>query len=422
MKDINLMPLKPPVLELSNVQKQAIKYLTNAPAGFFFLTGKAGTGKSTVIREFIKNSNSRTVLTASTGIAALNIGATTLHSFFRLKPAMFMPDEARIMDSKIFDSFDTLIIDEASMVRVDLMTIVERSLRLTDDLKRPFGGKKVIAVGDLSQLPPVVTSDDKPFFDSVYDGGCYFFDAPIFRNNEIKIMKIELKEVFRQQNSMFLQALNEFRGGRSSSDSMGLINSRIGKSDDETIRLCTTNKVANVINEERLNAIGDREHKLEAHFKGEFMGETPSPRILILKVGARVMFTANTDDYVNGELGKVVAIYGGVIKVKKDNGKKVSCERYNWEFKSYVLDKGELKQKSEAEFCQFPLKLAWAITIHKSQGLTLEKAHVDTGWGCFTHGQLYVALSRVKSLEGLTLEKGIKNKDVIFDRRLTRYI
>lgn len=410
-------------ITLSTEQAEALDIIQNGAPGFYFITGNAGTGKSTVINEFIKShGRARVVLLAPTGVAAVNIGGETIHRFFKLPTRFFQPTDVYSLDEETFNAFDTIVIDEISMVRVDVMSVIAESLRYSDPKKRPFGGKKVIGIGDLSQLPPVVTRDDQPLLRKFYNGNPYFFHAPVFESEMID--GYQLAEVFRQQAGEYLDILNELRFGRITRAAGATLNTRVRKPEEDVIRLCTINKTAFEVNRQNLEKVEAPLKIIQATKDSNFPRDTPVEERLFLKQGAKVMFMANVPEkgFYNGEMGTVVKITNDVIQVRKPSGFIIGVERYTWKYKKYKAKDGQMVQSDGASFIQFPLKLAYAITIHKSQGVTLERAHVDLGSGCFAHGQLYVALSRVKSFEGLTLEVPIRPSDVVYDPQVNEVL
>lgn len=401
---------------LSTEQKAVIDAINDAESGFHFITGRAGTGKSTIVNEL--RQDKRTVVIAPTGIAALNVDGETIHSFFKMRPEPYTPTRGRKIAQDIFNSIDTIIIDEISMVRVDLMQYVSNALKRNDKKKRPFGGKKIVAVGDLAQLPPVLkkSSEDFKMISKLYDGK-YFFHAPIFKNVSMTIYK--LNKVFRQEMSHYLSILNMTRYGKIKKDQIAYLNQKVGRQYNKNIiRLCTINKKVNAINEKFLGELKGKEHTFYADWTDDFPKDKPAPEILTIKEQARVMFLVNDYGVRNGQLGYVREITNKGILCVKDDGYEVFMPKHTWEQKKYLFNGTGLSLESEEEFSQYPIKLAYAITIHKSQGITLDKAHIDLGFGCFDHGQFYVALSRLKSDKYLTFAKPVRFKDVIYDKQV----
>jgi len=410
-------------MKLSTEQIMTLDRMQEMDPGFLFLTGKAGTGKSTIIREYIKEN--KCVVAAPTGIAAVNIGGETLHSFFGLAPKAYSPSAFSILPDWKFNGFDTLIIDEVSMVRSDLMTVVANSLKYSDRMGRFFGGKKVIVVGDMRQLPPVVNNreeEEVKFLKHHYQGNIYFHQAPIFKG--IEYDKLILKNVYRQSEDLdYLKILNFIGVGQYNSEILVKLNNRISNPSEDTIWLCPTNDIVDVHNDYKLDHLDSELKIYQGLMGGSFKDkDCPSPVKLKLKNGCRVMFTKNSKQFANGELGTVEKTYNDEIVVKKDNGVTVELEKAKWEKNAYRLNKDNtLEPKGVGSFIQFPLKLAYAVTIHKSQGLTFDKAHINPGRGMFSHGQLYVALSRIRTLNGLTLESSLRGSDVIFDQTVKNH-
>ena len=405
-------------MKLSEEQQFVIDSIQQVKEGFHFITGRAGTGKSTIVN--VLREDSRTIVLAPTGIAALNVDGQTIHSFFKIHPKPFTPNQGRKIQREVFDEFDTIIIDEISMVRVDLMQYVSKSLLRTDPEQRPFGGKKIIAVGDLAQLPPIVPkgSTDEEVIAEKYEGK-YFFHAPVFE--EVDMMIYRLEKVFRQNESPFLSVLNQIRYGKCSNVELDFLNEKVKKCYKADItRLCTVNKKVDMINNRYLNKINEEEFTFFAMMKGDFSKVKPAPESLRLRKGARVMLLANTQGFKNGQLGHVEDFLDGTIIVQGDDGIRHFVKKHTWKQKQYILDGGRLLLETEddKEYIQYPLKLAYAISIHKSQGVTLQAAHIDTGWGCFEHGQFYVALSRLKDDSQLTFERPVKHSDIIYDQEI----
>ncbi|MDN4166854.1 AAA family ATPase [Cytophagales bacterium LB-30] len=418
------------VPEINEERAAVLQAMNNPDIPFVFLTGKAGTGKSTLLRYFMQSLEKKPVLLSPTGVAAVNIKGATIHSFFKLPVRSFTLEDMFPLEEELFKSFDTLIIDEVSMVRSDLMYVIDRSLRSSGDkLNRriPFGGKKVIVMGDLCQLAPVVRKEDvlfKRFLENAR--GEYFFDSPLMPSSTLD--SFELQTVFRQKDGAFIQALNSIRYGEKSAVTLQFLNQAVHREADESvIRLCTRNADVATRNAQGFEQLKGKAYIFEAEKEGEAPRDLLVPERLELKVGCRVMLCANVMEegkpyFSNGELGTVrdIDLLRGIVHVKKDNGDEVDVRRFAYKNLSYDIDKktGSLEQSEKGSLRQYPLKLAYAISIHKSQGVTLERAHIDLGQGCFAHGQLYVALSRIKSFEGLSLERAIRPSDIIMDRRI----
>ena len=403
-----------------------------------FLTGKAGTGKTTFLRKVVEESRKRVVVVAPTGIAAINAGGVTIHSFFQLPLHPFIPGakiESKFAFSKekrsIIKTMDLLIIDEISMVRSDLLEAVDSVLRRFRNRFKPFGGVQLLMIGDLQQLTPVITDEEFQLLAPYYSSP-YFFGSRAL--SQIDYVTIELKEVYRQQDEAFISILNSVRCGRPSPDVIRALNQRydpnfIPSSDEGYIRLTTHNNIANSYNEQQLDMIDEPIHCFDAVIDGNFPEYAyPTEARLELKVGAQVMFVKNDPSaerrYFNGKIGVVTDFYEEYILVQcPGDDEKIAVEPLEWENCRYVIN--EQTQEMETEvvgiFKQYPLRLAWAITIHKSQGLTFDKAIIDAA-SSFASGQVYVALSRCRTLEGMVLATPLRQDAVITDHRVDDYI
>lgn len=396
---------------------QAFRLLKNTNTSFF-LTGRAGTGKTTFIKNAQNNIDKNFIVLAPTGIAAINAGGVTIHSFFGFEPKVLTPfDRAKLNKEhySILRSADTIIIDEVSMVRCDLIDAIDRTLQKCMHNTLPFGGKQMLFVGDIFQLEPVVTSDDKEELAQLY-GNCkpFFFNANVF--SRIQLNPIELQVVYRQEDEMFVGLLDNIRNGQIRDSDLATLNERVGKTNDAdkaVITLTSTNKTARMINETMLAKMQEPEYVFEGTITGDFdvAKFSTTELYLHLRVGAQVMFTRNDSSkrWANGTLGKVEKIEDDAITVVLNNGESHLVDRVTWDKVKYTYNKEtKLTEKTVVgSFTQFPLKLAWAITIHKSQGLTFDQVKIDLSGGVFAAGQIYVALSRARTLDGLYLKKPV---------------
>lgn len=394
------------------------------------LTGKAGTGKSTLIRYFRNHTRKKVVVLAPTGIAALNCQGQTIHSFFGFPPRLInLKAIYKRKNNRMYKNIDCLVIDEISMVRADLLDGVDKFLRLNGkDHNLPFGGIQIVFVGDLYQLPPVVTNEENSIFSLYYDSP-YFFSANSFNCDNFLI--IELQTIFRQKEEEFIRFLNTVRNGETSLSSLDYINSRITSSEikDNYVTLCATNKIAQGLNLAKLEKINKPLFTYQAVVEGDFPIEDrtlPVDLQLYLKKDAKVIFVKNDKgkQWVNGTLGKVYTLFQEGIKVKiEDTGKIVDVYIDFWDNIRYEYDeeKGEIVEKVIGKLKQYPLRLAWALTIHKSQGMTFDRICLDFRRSPFAHGQTYVALSRCRSLEGILLTQKIYPNDIIIDDRIVEF-
>lgn len=394
-----------------------------------FVTGRAGTGKSTLLNHLAWHTSKIIVVCAPTGVAALGVGGQTIHSLFRL-PTGVVADhniEQNRELKKMLSSIDTLVIDEVSMVNADLMDAIDRSLRQARAKPHdPFGGVQVIMFGDPYQLPPVPPRDldERAYFEDHYRSR-WFFDALVWQGVELSI--IELTEIHRQRDDRFKYLLNAVRHGQVTADMAAELNEAGARPvpDHGVITLGTTNAIVNNINRARLADIKGSSLRAVADVSGEFKQNSfPADETLELKLGAQVMFLRNDPDgrWVNGSLGTVTRI-DGTVWVEVD-GEEFEVEPTVWERYKYRYDPETktLTKDVVAEFEQFPLRLAWAVTIHKSQGQTYDAAIVDLGARAFSAGQTYVALSRIRSLEGLYLSRPLRPNDIIVDRDVARFM
>lgn len=400
-----------------------------------FITGSAGTGKSTLLNYFRERTSKNIVVLAPTGIAALNVGGQTIHSFFKFPLGIVTAQSIeRKRDRDLYKAIDAIVIDEISMVRADIIDGIDYFMRMNGrDKKKPFGGAQMIFIGDLFQLPPVLsTEDEKSLFLSLYDTP-YFFSASVFEKVLLRI--IRLNRIFRQSDAAFIDLLQAMRTNSVMPFHFDLINARVmpdfsPREEDFFITLTTTNDLANRINAERLAQIKAQPKTFAGSIEGSFDRKAlPAEEALTLKVGAQVMFVKNDPHkrWVNGTIGKVREILSDSVKVEIErNGarKVVTAERVEWEILKYDFDAKTKEIFSEpiGSFAQFPLRLAWAVTIHKSQGKTFEKVVIDLGRGAFAHGQLYVALSRCRSLDGIVLKSPVRRQDVIVDKRIVEFV
>lgn len=406
-------------------QQQAVVDFAAEGGAHLFLTGRAGTGKTTVTRAILRRLGTKAAVLAPTGVAAMNAGGQTLHSFFRLPPRLITPgDIRRLRNARTVQALTTLVIDEISMVRSDLMQAVDFSLRLNRDSGEPFGGVRIILVGDLAQLPPIAQGDEGAFLEDNF-GGPFFFHAPCFRDAGFTM--VELHKVHRQADPDFVEVLNAVREGELTPDMAERLNERVtGRSGLEAstthVVLTATNQAASSINQARLDGLLGEPRGFSGKVEGEFDPRLfPTEDPLILKTGARVMMIRNDAGgrYVNGSIGEVIGFTPEGVKVHV-NGETVTVEKVTWERMRYAADgsSGKLKRETVGSYAQYPLRLAWAMTIHKSQGLTLDKVFLDVSRRLFAHGQAYVALSRARTLEGLELSHRMRPTDIITDPRL----
>ncbi len=397
-----------------------------------FVTGKAGTGKSTLISYLRQILNKRIAVVAPTGVAAIQAKGVTIHSFFQFPPKIIdAEDIKKVYDRKLYAKLELLIIDEISMVRGDLLDGIDQFLRKNRGIDSPFGGVQLLLVGDLFQLPPVVMEKERDVLNTKGYASEYFFSALTLQ--EAEMVPVELTKVFRQESEEFIGLLNNLRIAQNLDISIKKLNLRyVPEYKPKTdITLTSTNHLADQKNSKELSALPSREYVFEGVMEGEFShskDRLPSPYLLKLKVGAQVMFTKNDEQkrWVNGTLGivKFLSSNSILVKIITDLHKatfdvlKVTWGTYRYE---YDPDQDKIVSKVVGEYAQYPLMLAWAVTIHKSQGRTLSKVYVNMGSGAFAPGQVYVALSRVQSLNDIHLARPIRDSEVMCDPKIKRF-
>lgn len=397
-----------------------------------FITGRAGTGKSTLLEYFRSITRKNVVVLAPTGVAAVNISGQTIHSFFGFRPDVTVEkvrDSAKKKACSIYRNIDAIIIDEISMVRADLLDCVDQFLQVNGKTpETPFGGTQMIFIGDLYQIPPVVTGQERQIFKEHYESE-YFFDAHAFR--EMEFAFIELEKIYRQSDPLFIKLLNKIRNKTVGDAELEAINHRVVRGDLElpggVIYLTTTNAMAEKKNQAELKKLPGKIHCFTAESSGEIGRQYfPAAEVLQLKKGAQVMLLNNDTGgrWINGTIATISKIKKGSLEVRMAEGKTETVKPFKWHINRYFWDPEKKSVASEAmgTFRQYPLKLAWAITIHKSQGKTFDRVAIDLGRGAFTSGQLYVALSRCRSLEGIYLQRAIREKDIWVDWRVIRFI
>lgn len=428
---------------LGQEQRRVFELMENTN-GSMFITGRAGTGKSFLLNFFVKNSRKNVVVVAPTGVSAINVGGQTIHSFFRIPPTT--PIEKRDLNpgstrKELYRSLDVVVIDEVSMVRSDIMDAIDYVLRVSNDSNLPFGGKQMLMFGDPYQLPPVAPAQVRRFLDATF-GGMFFFNAPAISEQSLETH--ELTHVFRQKDPVFINILNEVREGNITEGNLRLLNQRADApfptDDDESYGLAiviapTRDKVER-INEGMLACIDDQPmYTYEACVQGDFREkEFPTQKILKLKVGARVMMLRNDTGtpsdrpeekgrWVNGTLGVVSKLSADSIWVMI-NGVSHQIDRVTWDKCQYAYDaeSKKLNKRTTARFTQFPVTLAWAITVHKAQGATYQSVGVDLDNGMFAEGQTYVALSRCVDMNKLYLTRPIDGRDILTSNEVKAFM
>lgn len=423
-------------IEITEDYKAVINAIDNK-APFIFVSGSAGTGKTTLIKYLMKKFSGSVAVVAPTGVAALQVGGVTINSFFKLPPRIIFPetDVKKLADRKLYCSIKLLIIDEISMVRVDMVDAIDQFLKLNGPVEgAAFGGVQVLFVGDLFQLPPVVTSEDMQVLRSQNYKSAYFFAAKALY--EKQLVMVELQKVFRQKESSFAKLLSHLRLSDDLENVLDELNNNCYNKAQplnlDAITLTTTNKKADLINATELSSLSGPLFTFNGILEGKFNVDErnlPSPMNLGLKVGSRVMFTANSPPprrWVNGTIGTVKEIvYGSVrVEIKNEHGVMVvDVPQFEWKSYSYELNKEtqKIEPKVIGSYKQLPLMLAWAVTIHKSQGKTISKINVDLSHGAFASGQTYVALSRCPTLDGISLTRPIRLSDVHCDSEIIRF-
>jgi ATP-dependent DNA helicase PIF1 len=419
----------PNQIEVTGEFQTAIQFVSQR-LGNLFITGRAGTGKSTLLRQIKDIRTSNVAILAPTGLAAVNVGGQTIHSFFKFKPGLLRPDDIKISrNAATYRKLDTIIIDEISMVRADLMEAIDRFLRLNRGRPRdPFGGVQVILVGDLHQLPPVVDDPEVERYLRGHFGGVYFFNANAFQGSHLRYS--ELTKKFRQSDPLFGGILDRVSEGNHDTSDLELLNrnvtsiDRIAAGIQSTI-LAPRNRTVFDLNMRFLNELSGPETEMAAAVEGEFDPSSfPTDQSLRLKIGAKVVLLRNDSRkrWVNGTMAKIARLENGRVWILF-RGAEHELEREVWEKIKYEYDEERktIVKKTIGSFKQFPLRLAWALTIHKSQGMTLENTYLDLDGGSFAHGQTYVALSRSRSLSGLQLARPLRSSDVIFDPEAVGY-
>ena len=419
-------------IEINDLFEKALALLENGSKNVF-ITGKAGTGKSTLLDYFREHTRKQVVVLAPTGVAALNVRGETIHSFFGFKPDITVDKVRKLKfrrgETNFYKLLNTVIIDEISMVRADLLDCVDKFLRLNGrSARQPFGGVQMIFFGDLYQLPPVVASNEKAIFKEHYPSE-YFFSARAFAG--LAMEYLELEKVYRQKDEKFIALLNSIRNNTAGETELRELNRRFvpgyeAKGGYE-IQLTTTNLLAGETNEREMARLKGKLYVFDGRLEGDFdRKQLPTEIELKLKAGSQVMMLNNDSlrRWVNGTMAKIVGLNQETIAIELRDGSRHEVEPYTWEiFHFRVNDAGNgLEAETVASFTQYPLKLAWAITIHKSQGKTFDRVIVELGRGTFAHGQLYVALSRCRSLAGLVLKQPVKKSHIFMDYRVVKFV